>query len=106
MRIKKFDRSPAEYQEGGMMGEDHDMSPQAHEAVLQMKKMHEEASQKGDMEKVGQVEMMIKELYEDGDEGTRKMIDEFFPELDFLGGMEETEGDQMMKGGGAMLYQF
>ena len=57
------------------------------------------------MEKVGQIEMMIQELHEKSDERVKQMIDEMFPELDFLSqGMEEEE--QMMKKGGAMLYKF
>ena len=57
------------------------------------------------MEKVGQIEMMIQELHEKSDERVKQMIDEMFPELDFLSqGMEEEE--QMMKRGGAMLYKF
>lgn len=104
------DRSYAEYEEGGemmmqgMQGQQPSQSdPQ--QAVMQMKQLHEEATQSGDMEKVGQIEMMIQELHEKSDEKVKQMIDEMFPELDFLSqGMEEEE--QMMKRGGAMLYKF
>ena len=103
------DRSYAEYEEGGemmMQGMQGQQPPQSdpQQAVMQMKQLHEEATQSGDMEKVGQIEMMIQELHENSDERVKQMIDEMFPELDFLG--QEPEEGQMMKGGGAMLYKF
>jgi len=105
------DRSYAEYEEGGMMS-DQQMDQ---EGLMQMKQMHEEAAQKGDMEKVGQIEMMIKEVYENSDERTKEMIDELFPELSYMSdevqgeeqplqGMEGGAGMMMKKGG--VLYKF
>lgn len=103
MNIKKRYQEGGEMMMQGMQGQQPSQSdPQ--QAVMQMKQLHEEATQSGDMEKVGQIEMMIQELHENSDERVKQMIDEMFPELDFLG--QEPEEGQMMKGGGAMLYKF
>ena len=100
------DRSYAEYEEGGVVNTPQQMDQ---EGLMQMKQMHEEAAQKGDMEKVGQIEMMIKEVYENSDDRTKEMIDELFPELSYMSDEVESEEQppqgMMMKKGG-VLYKF
>ena len=102
MRIKK-------YEMGGNVASAPQQQQLDQEGLMQMKQMHEEAAQKGDMEKVGQIEMMIKEVYENSDERTKEMIDELFPELSYMSDEVESEGQpqqgMMMKKGG-VLYKF
>ena len=69
---RMVDRSPAEYQEGGemMTGEAPEGPSRGmdQEGLMRVKQMHEQALQANDMEKAGQIEMMVKEVYENSDE--------------------------------------
>lgn len=76
------------------------------EGLMRVKQMHEQALQANDMEKAGQIEMMVKEVYENSDEETRGMIDELFPELGFMAEGEEEEQPQPMMKRGGVLYRF
>ena len=65
---------------------------------LQMlKAAHDKAIEEKNMEMIGKIETVIKDMYDQMDERGRELISDMFPDLDFMVDVEE-EREEMMEG--------
>lgn len=64
---------------------------------LQMlKAAHDKAIEEKNMEMIGKIETVIKDMYDQMDERGRELISDMFPDLDFMVDVEE-EREEMME---------
>ena len=84
--------------EGGAMpqpAEDQQMSEGAKQLQM-LKAAHDKAIEEKNMEMIGKIETVIKDMYDQMDERGRELISDLFPDLDFMVDVEE-EREEMME---------
>ena len=100
--------------EGGAMpqpAEEQQMS-EGMKQLQMLKAAHDKAIEEKNMEMIGKIETVIKDMYDQMDERGRELISDMFPDLDFMVDVEEEmmEGEreegptmqQMMAAGGKL----
>ena len=76
------------------------------EQLMMLKKAYDKAVQEEDMRTIGEIETVVKDMFDDADENVREALSELFPDLDFMVDdesdmeeMEEEEAEEMSGGG-------
>lgn len=78
------------------------------EQLMMLKKAYDKAVQEEDMRTIGEIETVVKDMFDDADENVREALSELFPDLDFMVDdesdmeemeQEEEEAEEMSKGG-------
>jgi hypothetical protein len=84
--------------EGGAMpqpAEEQQMS-EGMKQLQMLKAAHDKAIEEKNMEMIGKIETVIKDMYDQMDERGRELISDLFPDLDFMVDVEE-EREEMME---------
>ena len=83
-----------QYAEGGQMSE-------GMKQLQMLKAARDKAIEEKNMEMIGKIETVIKDMYDQLDERGREVISELFPDLDFMMDSEEeaSEAGMMAEGG-------